>query len=81
MHSRSVVLTRKTIFSVQGALAGLFSSLGLTLWIGIGSIVEQIPTEQMPKNVSGCDNPIYYSTASLYTEHTTMQLTTEPTYP
>jgi len=50
------------VANAWGALAGLFGSLGVTFWIGIGAVILKVPQQELPINITGCDFPGFNAT-------------------
>ena len=45
-------------FTLQGAVFGLLGSLGVSLWLGAGSIMYGSPQQPLPLNISYCSSNI-----------------------
>jgi hypothetical protein len=52
-------------FDVQGAIAGLLSSLGICCWIAIGAIVAKVPADMLSRSTEGCEAAVFNSTSTV----------------
>lgn len=50
---------------MQGAIAGLLSSLGICSWIAIGAIIDKVPAVLLPRSTEGCTAQIFNSTTTI----------------
>ncbi len=70
---------------MQGGAAGLFSALIMTLWVGMGAIIEDAYKPVLPTRTDGCyelngttESPFFTGTDSLLTSDSTLHLERPP---